>query len=112
MVATPPPHTFLSFSYIKITTVTININNKNIALVAVITRVYIDTRVRITKHSLERSLSYSPYFPYLEALECNTNSDWQNRMVQPIRICVTFKCFYTFEASECNTNSDWLNHTL
>ena len=28
---------------------------------------------------------------YLVAIESNTNSDWLNRMVKPIRVCVTFK---------------------
>ena len=30
-------------------------------------------------------------FLYPAAFECNTTSDWLNRMVKPIRSCVTFK---------------------
>ena len=30
-------------------------------------------------------------FLYLKGLECYTTSDWVNRMVQPIRSCVTFQ---------------------
>ena len=44
-----------------------------------------------TNHSFERSLSYSPNFHIFDAFECNTTSYWLNRMVEPIRSCVTFK---------------------
>ena len=42
-----------------------------------------------TNQLQERSLSFSPTS---NKLECYATSDWLNRMVKPIRCCVTFKC--------------------
>ena len=45
----------------------------------------------ITKHSLERSLSYSQDISILQVFECNTTSEWLNHTVKPIRSRVTFQ---------------------
>ena len=47
------------------------------------------SRVRIHQ-PFSRTLYFSPKFCYFE---CNATADWLNRMLYPIRSCVTFKCY-------------------
>ena len=49
-----------------------------------------ETETVRTNHSRTQPLSLSARFCKLES---NTTSDWINRMVKPIRNCITFKSF-------------------